>query len=79
MRLYIVIYLAGLVGGTVGPLPYDEAECERRVSAQMASLDRGVTTPSGYTADDVDLRCEWHTERPILNPKAGNPKGDSNG
>lgn len=34
-KLYLIIVHFGLVGGTVGPLPYDMAECRSR-AAEMA-------------------------------------------
>jgi hypothetical protein len=64
VKLWMVIYLAGQIVGTVGPLPYDEPECVRRVVDKMAGADHSVTTPEGYTIHDVRLVCEWHDERP---------------
>jgi hypothetical protein len=71
MKLYIVIYLAGLIGGTIGPLPYDMEECQRRVAAEMAQVDPTITTPNGFSAKDVRLACEWHEVRPGTQPGAG--------
>lgn len=71
MKLYIVIYLAGLVGGTVGPLPYGFDECQRRAAEKQAEADPSVVTPQGYRASDVKLVCEWHSTRPGDDPKAG--------
>jgi hypothetical protein len=57
-KLYIVIRVAGLIGGTVGPLPYDQAECERRIAEFNAKAE-------GHAA----FTCEFHTERPKLEIK----------
>ncbi len=64
MKLFIVIYIAGLIGGTIGPLPYDFKECKRRAAEKMAEFDQKVITPEGYRASDVKLICEWHVNRP---------------
>lgn len=73
-KLYIVIYLAGHIGGTVGPLPYGFEECDRRAAEQMATADPSVVTPQGYRASDVKLVCEWHETRPGNDPEAGKPR-----
>ena len=64
MKLYMVIYLAGQIVGTVGPLPYDAKLCEQRAAEKMAEADHTVTTPEGFTTKDVRLTCEWHAIRP---------------
>lgn len=71
MKLYIVIYMAGLIGGTVGPLPYDEAECRRRIDALTAQIDPTITTPEGFSSKNVRFACEWHAVRPNNQPGAG--------
>lgn len=74
MKLYMIIYVAGLIGGTVGPLPYGMDECERRVGGMKDGADRSVISPEGYTADDIHFVCEWHTVRPGNDPRAGKPR-----
>lgn len=71
MKLYLVIYMAGLIGGTVGPLPYGIEECHSRASEILAQLDQSVITPQGFTAKDVRLECEFHDTRPLLDDGAG--------
>ena len=71
MNLYIVIYIAGLVGGTVEALPYDMEECQHRATAEMAKIDPTITTPDGFSARDVRFVCEWHDVRPENQPGAG--------
>lgn len=63
-KLYIVIYIAGQIGGTVGPLPYGIDECRLRAAAQYATMDPKVVTPEGITARDVMFACEFHIIRP---------------
>lgn len=74
MKLYIVIYIAGLIGGTVGPLPYGIAECESRATELNALPRPNVVTPQGYTAADVLFACEWHATRPENDPKTAQPR-----
>lgn len=76
MKLYIVVYIAGLIGGTVGPLPYGPDECARRVAEQHAALNRDLTTPQGFTWRDIRFECEWHAVRPDNHPSAGKQKGN---
>jgi hypothetical protein len=66
MQLYLIIYIAGLIGGVVGPLPFAMEECERR--AAQARADPSAITPGGFSASDVRLACEWHTTRPESDP-----------
>jgi len=71
MNLYIVIYIAGLIGGTVGPLPYGLKECQQRAVETLAEVDPNVVTPQGYRGSDVKMVCEWHDVRPGNDPAAG--------
>ena len=66
MQLFMVIYITGLIGGTVGPLPYGFDECEARAAAatREAAQQVSVVTPSGVTGRDVRLACEYHSVRP---------------
>lgn len=65
MKLYMVIYFAGVIGGTVGPLPYGIEECQDRAAEIMAGANQDVVTPDGYTARDVKFECEFHEQRPV--------------
>lgn len=59
--LYVVIYVYGLIGGTIGPLPYDEQECFKRV----AKLEQtAIEKSQDRTIDHIKFRCEFHTSRP---------------
>lgn len=64
MKLFMVIYFAGQIGGTVGPLPYGIEECRTRAADIMSNAKQDVVTPEGYTARDVKFECEFHRERP---------------
>ena len=65
MSLWFVIYIAGKVGGSVGPLPYDFAECQSRAVDMYRQLKPDVVTPEGLTEADVRFACEYHDARPI--------------
>lgn len=73
MKLYMVIYIAGLIGGTAGPLPYGEDECHARADAMLVGTN-DVETPQGYSRKDIRFACEWHNRRPDNDPKAGAPR-----
>lgn len=64
MNLFFVIYVAGVLGGTVGPLPYGMEECQRRAAEMWSGFKPGVLTPEGLTRDDVVFKCEFHDQRP---------------
>jgi hypothetical protein len=64
VKLFMVIYIVGKIGGTVGPLPYGIDECEIRAADMLAGLDKTVVTPEGHRASDVEFKCEWHAQRP---------------
>lgn len=58
MKLWFVIYNMGLIGGTVGPLPYDMKECiERAIPYQQAAKENGIS---------LTFKCEYHEKRPEL-------------
>lgn len=65
IKLYLIIYMGGLIGGTVGPLPYDEAECKHRAAdlAKAYNVARGL---EGVSGDQFAFKCEWHEQRPAL-------------
>lgn len=65
MKLFMVIYVGGLVGGTIGPLPYDMDECERRMAEISEGKDDALRKYS------VTFACEFHNERPKGDPSLG--------
>jgi hypothetical protein len=64
MSLFMVIYIAGQVGATVGPLPYGIEECERQAAEKVAEGNEHAATPEGYTLRDIRIACEFHAEPP---------------
>lgn len=64
LELYMVIYMAGHVAGTIGPLPYDMEECKHRAEELWAKGHADRVTPDGFTMKDVKFVCEKHTIRP---------------
>lgn len=66
MKLFIVIYIAGHMGGSIGPVPYGMEECKDRAEAFLSKGDPNAVTPEGYTIKDVQFVCEWHDQRPSL-------------
>jgi hypothetical protein len=75
-NLYFVIVMLGMTTGTVGPLPYDKAECESRAAEYAAAWDEkwreGLNLKGQpLKRSDVQFRCEYHLVRPVLDPRAG--------
>jgi hypothetical protein len=66
MSIYLVVYIAGLVGGSIGPLPYDMAECQRRAETYNAEQGTDHVSPQGWSRDDVLFVCERHSKRPEI-------------
>jgi hypothetical protein len=64
MKLFVVIYIAGQIGGTVGPVPYDMDECRVRAAEMYGTIDPATRTPQGITKQDVRFECELHAQRP---------------
>lgn len=69
MNAYVVIYVAGMIGATVGPLPYGKDQCEFRVKEILETSGPNVVTVDGYSAKDIKIACEYHKKRPKLNFK----------
>lgn len=66
MKLFMVIYLAGRIVGTSGPLPYDEDECRHRANELWRGGDHSAVTKEGFTTNDVRFVCERHDDRPQI-------------
>lgn len=78
MKLFLVIYAAGHIGGVAGPLPYGMAECEARRDEmranQAAFLADGINRKTGLpaTAAEIDkvrllrFECEQHDTAPVM-------------
>ena len=62
MSLFLVIYILGKVGGTVGPLPYGADECKTRAAEMVAEARDNPA--SKIRLADVRIVCEFHAVRP---------------
>lgn len=75
-KLFMILYVAGKIAGTWGPLPYDTAECERRAAEGNAIIAQAKGKPeiiakmkaTGATAplEQWEFACEQRTVRPEL-------------
>lgn len=70
MKLFMVLYIAGPIGGTIGPLPYGMVECQQRAADLLAEGNSDAVTLHGFTQRYVDFACEWHEDRPPNDPAA---------
>lgn len=78
MKLFLIIYSAGQIGGVAGPLPYDMKECEYRRdefrSKQQElfdtkfskALNRPATEEEIEKTKDMKFECEYRETRPKL-------------
>lgn len=65
MKLYIVLLLNGLVGGAIGPLPYDMDQCTWRV----ADLNKEIQEKAG--PGKLKAECRFSDVRPAHDPSFG--------
>lgn len=65
-KLYILIYLAGKLVGTIGPLPYGMDECHERIAEKMATVNSDEFKRRAARESDLNLRCEFHETRPRI-------------
>lgn len=65
LKLWVVLYVAGSVQGTWGPLPYGLAECWDRTAVMMLDL-RERSAKHGVDVSEWRLACEYHGVRPAL-------------
>lgn len=82
MSLFLIIYTAGHIGGVVGPLPYDMAEClirrDELRTMQADGLARGTNDKTGLplTQEERDginslsFECEHREVKPALGDPA---------
>ena len=69
MKLFMIIVLAGKIGGNAGPLPYDMEECESRALELRLQCTDKPENP--YRCAEIEFKCEWREHRPINDPTAG--------
>lgn len=61
IKLFIVLYVSGQVGGTWGPLPYGIEECEDRAEEANLKFEE-------YKVP-YNMVCEYHKKAPPLQIK----------
>jgi len=73
MKLWIAISVLGKIAAVVGPLPYDEHECQRRVIEASAGLDGDATFPImidgievPVTGRDIKSACVYSETPPKI-------------
>ena len=72
MNLYMVIYLAGSINASIGPLPYGIEECRDRAAQHHTLMLKAASTHKDFpfTVDEVrhymTIECEFHDKRPAL-------------
>lgn len=44
MKLWLVVYMFGEIGGVAGPLPYDMVECRTRAAALQAGVAERIAS-----------------------------------
>lgn len=76
MKIWLVVMVFGKIAATVGPLPYDMAACQARLTEQMAEVDRAFATRPlasdarmqidgrQVTRPDIVMKCLVAAERP---------------
>lgn len=67
MKLWLVLYAAGQVGGTWGPLPYDMDRCievrdERQAAIQLMVYTGVGENGSPIPAETIDKLKTWRLE-----------------
>jgi hypothetical protein len=77
MKFWLVLYVAGQVGGSWGPLPYDVAECIERkkpleqeiayiVEHGKNQVGEAVGEPHLSRFKQMRFECELRAERPEI-------------
>ena len=78
MKLFLIIYAGSQIGGAIGPLPYDLAECQSKRDALRASQaqtiasgihareGRKLTTEGIGKLRSLRFECEYFGKRPSL-------------
>ena len=79
MKIWAVLYIMGTVGAAVGPLPYDTAECKRRIVELNTVMVGDIWKDANrvrilkemypnITTKDVFVACIEADKNPIQNP-----------
>lgn len=75
MKLFLLIYMSGKLGGTIGPLPYGMDECMRNALALQQQAHTAAVTGKGARGNiltqkeikrigSMEFKCEYHDKRP---------------
>ncbi len=78
MKVFLVIYMLGKIGGTVGPLPYGMNECmaealklnqqaQNVIETGIGADGRKLTEDEMRKIKSMDFKCEYHAIRPENN------------
>lgn len=76
-KVFMVIYVAGKIGGSVGPLPYDFKECLARRLSPISDLTTAQRNDLSFIhhgirmvkdGHEVRIICEEWTARPPIDP-----------
>lgn len=74
LKIFMVIYISGHVGGSVGPLPYDMKECLARRLQPVSNIEQaqkwtfihhGIRRSDG-DGNEVKMVCEERADRPKI-------------
>jgi len=83
MKLFLIIYVSGNIGGSVGPLPYELDVCVMHRDAmranQSAIIASGGHKATGEKVSDDDMailmslsfECEYRSDRPDIEADIG--------
>lgn len=74
MKLWIVIWMSGEIGGVAGPLPYDHAECMRRADEGNRQIQEQIATGKdveGNPVQDKARTLRWQCVEQPTRPKIG--------
>jgi hypothetical protein len=84
MKLYLILLSAGQIGGVLGPLPYDVAQCQRNADSMYRQIAEQAATgryaDGTLISDKPDVakkamgfvfECVFRDRRPELGDPAG--------
>ncbi len=67
MKLFVVVYIFGLVAGSIGPSPLSMKECEKLIASELASCDdSNAPADAPFRCSDIKLQCEYLAEHPEI-------------
>lgn len=63
MKLFFVVYLAGKVIGSLGPVNDDLATCQKRIDSFIHSCEQRSKTKQ---CPRIEAQCEYRTIKPVV-------------